>query len=89
MAPKKKTKDKKSRVLKDETPEEQQARIDMERQQAVEQAQAASQKVFNTMREKHLREENYAKINQAKIVSQWRKIMRMAKVEQLKKYIEV
>ena len=36
-----------------------------------------------------LREERYAKINAIKIHNQWRKIMRMAKVEELRKDIEI
>lgn len=41
------------------------------------------------MIDKQQREQTYAKINTMKIHSQWRKIMRMAKVEELRKEIEI
>jgi glucose-6-phosphate isomerase len=41
------------------------------------------------LRERQLREQQYARINGIKIHNQWRKIMRMAKVEELRKQIEV
>jgi NAD(P)H-dependent FMN reductase len=41
------------------------------------------------LRDRQLREQKYAHINGIKIHNQWRKIMRMAKVEELRKQIEV
>jgi hypothetical protein len=41
------------------------------------------------LRGRQLREQKYAHINGIKIHNQWRKIMRMAKVEELRKQIEV
>lgn len=41
------------------------------------------------LREKQLREQRYAHLNGIKIHNQWRKIMRMAKVEELRKEIEI
>lgn len=41
------------------------------------------------LRQRQLNEEKYAKINSIKIHNQWRKIMRLAKVEDLRKEIEI
>ncbi|KAJ9525006.1 hypothetical protein QJQ45_005934 [Haematococcus lacustris] len=41
------------------------------------------------LRERQLREQRYAHLNGIKIHNQWRKIMRMAKVEELRREIEV
>jgi hypothetical protein len=41
------------------------------------------------LREKQIREQLYAHLNGIKIHNQWRKIMRMAKVEELRKEIEI
>lgn len=41
------------------------------------------------LRERQLREQQHAKLNSVKIHNQWRAIMRMAKVEELRKDIEV
>ena len=41
------------------------------------------------LREQQLREQRYAHINGIKIHNQWRKIMRMAKVEELRRDIEI
>lgn len=41
------------------------------------------------MRQKQLREQHYAHINGIKIHNQWRKIMRMAKVDELRKQVEI
>jgi hypothetical protein len=41
------------------------------------------------LRERQLREQRYAHLNSIKIHNQWRKIMRMAKVEELRREIEI
>lgn len=41
------------------------------------------------LRERQLREQRYAHLNGIKIHNQWRKIMRMAKVEELRREIEI
>lgn len=41
------------------------------------------------LRERQLKEQKYAHLNSIKIHNQWRKIMRMAKVEELRRDIEI
>jgi len=41
------------------------------------------------LRQKQLREQHYAHINGIKIHNQWRKIMRLAKIEELRQQVEI
>mmetsp|Transcript_14746 Transcript_14746/g.41521 ORF Transcript_14746/g.41521 Transcript_14746/m.41521 type:complete len:530 (-) Transcript_14746:148-1737(-) len=72
-----------------ETEEERQVRLEMEALQAEENNRMREENTRLALRERQLREERYSKINSIKIHNQWRKIMRMAKVEELRKDIEI
>uniref|UniRef100_A0A061R1K0 Dynein regulatory complex subunit 2 n=1 Tax=Tetraselmis sp. GSL018 TaxID=582737 RepID=A0A061R1K0_9CHLO len=72
-----------------ETEEERQVRLEMEALAAEEENRRREEDARIALRERQLREERYSKINAIKIHNQWRKIMRMAKVEELRKDIEI
>lgn len=72
-----------------ENDEERLVRMEMEALQADESERRKQEAVRQALKEKMLREQKYARLNGVKIHNQWRKIMRMAKVEELHKEIEI
>uniref|UniRef100_A0A7S1SW74 Dynein regulatory complex subunit 2 n=1 Tax=Tetraselmis chuii TaxID=63592 RepID=A0A7S1SW74_9CHLO len=89
MPAKKKGTKKEAKPKIKETEDERQTRIEMELLAAEENNRKMEETARLGLRERQLREERYAKINAIKIHNQWRKIMRMAKVEELRKEIEI
>mmetsp|Transcript_8140 Transcript_8140/g.20845 ORF Transcript_8140/g.20845 Transcript_8140/m.20845 type:complete len:521 (+) Transcript_8140:159-1721(+) len=89
MPAKKKGAKKEAKPKIKETEEERQTRVDLELLAAEENNRKMEEAARLGLRERQLREERYAKINAIKIHNQWRKIMRMAKVEELRKEIEI
>lgn len=78
-----------SKVKDNETEEERKIRLEMEALAADEAERRAQEATRVALRERQLREQRYAHLNGIKIHNQWRKIMRMAKVEELRREIEV
>lgn len=78
-----------SKVKESETENERRIRLEMEALQAEEAERREQENARLALREKQLREQAYAHLNGIKIHNQWRKIMRMAKVEELRREIEV
>lgn len=74
---------------KKETDEERAIREEMEALQDEENRRKREEMSRIRLRQRQLNEEKYAKINSIKIHNQWRKIMRLAKVEDLRKEIEI
>uniref|UniRef100_A0A7R9W0W4 Dynein regulatory complex subunit 2 n=1 Tax=Chlamydomonas euryale TaxID=1486919 RepID=A0A7R9W0W4_9CHLO len=72
-----------------ETDEERVIRLQMEALQAEERGRREQEATRIALRERQLREQKYAHLNSIKIHNQWRKIMRMAKVEELRREIEI
>ncbi|GFH08593.1 uncharacterized protein HaLaN_03578, partial [Haematococcus lacustris] len=72
-----------------ETEDERRVRLEMEALQADENDRREQEAARLALRERQLREQRYAHLNGIKIHNQWRKIMRMAKVEELRREIEV
>ena len=54
-----------------------------------EAARAKEEMRKRALKEKQAQEERYAKVNRLKILNQWRKLMRLVKVEDLRKEIEI
>ncbi|WIA15123.1 hypothetical protein OEZ85_001813 [Tetradesmus obliquus] len=82
-------KKKASKPAKDETEEERMVRLEMEALAAEEKARTQAELLRVELRQKQLREQQYAHINGIKIHNQWRKIMRLAKVDELRKQVEI
>uniref|UniRef100_A0A383VVU5 Dynein regulatory complex subunit 2 n=1 Tax=Tetradesmus obliquus TaxID=3088 RepID=A0A383VVU5_TETOB len=82
-------KKKASKPAKDETEEERKVRLEMEALAAEEKARNQAELLRVELRQKQLREQQYAHINGIKIHNQWRKIMRLAKVDELRKQVEI
>ncbi|GIL71703.1 hypothetical protein Vretimale_863 [Volvox reticuliferus] len=78
-----------SKVRENETEEERRIRLEMEALAADEAERRAQETARVALRERQLREQRYAHLNGIKIHNQWRKIMRMAKVEELRREIEI
>ncbi|GFR42630.1 hypothetical protein Agub_g3566, partial [Astrephomene gubernaculifera] len=78
-----------SKVRDNETEEERKIRLEMEALAADEAERRAQEQARVALRERQLREQRYAHLNGIKIHNQWRKIMRMAKVEELRREIEI
>jgi len=78
-----------SKVKIKETEEEKLIRLEAAALQAEEAARQREETERLKMRERRAREEKYAKVNRVKIHCQWRKIMRMNKVDELRKEIEI
>ncbi|PNW74416.1 hypothetical protein CHLRE_13g607750v5 [Chlamydomonas reinhardtii] len=78
-----------SKVRENETEEEKKIRLEMEALAADEAERKAQEAARVALRERQLREQRYAHLNGIKIHNQWRKIMRMAKVEELRREIEI
>ncbi|GBF98175.1 hypothetical protein Rsub_10675 [Raphidocelis subcapitata] len=87
MAPKKKAGGGKGG--KAETAEERAARLEMESLANEERQRRDAEIARVALRQRQEREQRYAHINGIKIHNQWRKIMRLAKVEELRREIEV
>ena len=64
-------------------------RMQMESLAADEMERKRQDAYRQALRERQLREQHYAHLNNIKIHNQWRKIMRMAKVEELRREIEI
>ena len=72
-----------------ETDEERMIRLQMEALAADEKERQNQEATRVALRERQIREQRYAHLNSIKIHNQWRKIMRMAKVEELRREIEI
>lgn len=79
----------KLKVPLNETDEERMIRLQMEALAADEKERRDQEANRVQLRERQLREQRYAHLNSIKIHNQWRKIMRMAKVEELRREIEI
>lgn len=78
-----------SKVKENETEEERKVRLEAEALAAAEGEKRAQENARLALRERQIREQRYAQLNGVKIHNQWRKIMRMAKVEELRREIEI
>jgi hypothetical protein len=65
------------------------ARLEKEAYEAQEKAKMATGANLTALRERQQREERYSRFNSIKIHNQWRKIMRMTCVDQLRAQIEI
>ncbi|MEW5310230.1 MAG: hypothetical protein WDW38_002047 [Sanguina aurantia] len=75
--------------VRDETDDERRIRLEMEALAADEADRRKQENSRVALRERQAREQRYSHLNGIKIHNQWRKIMRMAKVEELRREIEV
>ena len=73
----------------DESPEERIARLEKEAYEHEERERAQTEASRVALRARQLREQQYSQFNGVKIHNQWRKIMRMAKVDHLRRQIEI
>jgi len=72
-----------------ESEQEKQLRFEIERMKAEEEARAKEALRKAALNRKWEEEEKWSKINRLKILHQWRKLLRLVKVEDLRKEIEV
>jgi len=72
-----------------ETAQERQLRFEIERMKEEEAARAKEQGRRDELKKAAEEEARYSKVNGLKILNQWRKLMRLVKVEDLRKEIEV
>jgi hypothetical protein len=72
-----------------ETEQEAQLRFEIERMKEEEAARAKEELRRRELKDQQALEEKYARTNRLKILNQWRKLMRLVKVEDLRKEIEV
>jgi hypothetical protein len=72
-----------------ESDQERQLRYEIERMKEEEAARAKEAKRREELKAAMEQEEKYSKLNRLKILNQWRKLMRLVKVEDLRKEIEV
>ena len=72
-----------------ESDQERQLRLEIERMKEEEQARMKIEAQARALREAMEKEEKFSKINRLKLLNQWRKLMRLVKVEDLRKEIEV
>jgi len=72
-----------------ESEQEKQLRFEIERMKAEEEARAKEAERKAQLGRLWEQEEKFSKINRLKILNQWRKLMRLVKVEDLRKEIEV
>lgn len=72
-----------------ETPEEKMARLKKEANEQEERAKIQMESSRASLQARREREQQYSKLNSIKIHNQWRKIMRMAKVDELRGQIEI
>ena len=72
-----------------ETDKERDLRLEIERLKEEEAARAKEEMRKRMLRERQAQEEAYSRVNRLKIMNQWRKLMRLVKVEDLRKEIEM
>ena len=72
-----------------ESEQERQLRMEIERMKEEEAARAREMLRKTELKRRQVQEEKYSKLNRLKILNQWRKVMRLVKVEDLRKDIEV
>ena len=72
-----------------ESEQERQLRLEIERMKEEEAARQRELLRKGELKGLQAQEERYSKLNRLKILNQWRKIMRLVKVEDLRKEIEV
>mmetsp|Transcript_6692 Transcript_6692/g.15423 ORF Transcript_6692/g.15423 Transcript_6692/m.15423 type:complete len:512 (-) Transcript_6692:106-1641(-) len=79
----------KAKASKNETEEERRLRLEMEALKAEEERRVKEEMMRAKLKEWQLEEERFSRLNRNKIQNQWRKLMRMAKVESLRKDLEI
>jgi len=72
-----------------ESEQERQLRFEIERMKEEEAARAKEEARRRELKDRQEAEEKYSRINRLKILTQWRKLMRLVKVEDLRKEIEI
>jgi len=72
-----------------ESDQERQLRFEIERMKEEEAARAKEEMRKRKLKERQAQEEKCARVNRLKILNQWRKLMRLVKVEDLRKEIEI
>jgi len=72
-----------------ESDQERQLRFEIERMREEEAARAKEEMRKRKLKERQAQEEKCARVNRLKILNQWRKLMRLVKVEDLRKEIEI
>ena len=72
-----------------ESDQERQLRFEIERMKEEEAARAKEEMRKRVLKERQAQEEKYSRVNRLKITNQWRKLMRLVKVEDLRKEIEI
>jgi len=72
-----------------ESDQERQLRFEIERMKEEEAARAKEEMRKRQLKERQAQEEKCARVNRLKILNQWRKLMRLVKVEDLRKEIEI
>jgi len=72
-----------------ESDQERQLRFEIERMKAEEEARAKEAARKNELKNRQDSEKKHANVNRLKILTQWRKLMRLVKVEDLRKEIEI
>eukprot|EP00798_Chlamydomonas_sp_ICE-L_P003323 gene3323-13354_t len=78
-----------SKVKENETEDERKVRLEAEALAAAEGEKRTQENARLALRERQISEQRYTHLNGIKIHNQWRKIMRMAKVEELRREIEI
>jgi hypothetical protein len=71
------------------TDEERRMQEEMQRLLEEERARQAEERRKRKLKERQAQEEKYSRVNRLKINNQWRKLMRLVKVEDLRKEIEI
>jgi len=72
-----------------ETAAEAQLRLEIERMKEEQAARDKEEKRKQELKDMQAQEEKYSAVNRLKILNQWRKLMRLVKVEDLRKEIEI
>lgn len=72
-----------------ESEQERQLRMEIERMKEEEAARQKELARKNELKKRQEQEEKHSKLNRLKILNQWRKLMRLVKVEDLRKEIEI
>eukprot|EP00322_Chrysochromulina_rotalis_P001243 CAMPEP_0115869394 /NCGR_PEP_ID=MMETSP0287-20121206/21788_1 /TAXON_ID=412157 /ORGANISM="Chrysochromulina rotalis, Strain UIO044" /LENGTH=526 /DNA_ID=CAMNT_0003324083 /DNA_START=55 /DNA_END=1638 /DNA_ORIENTATION=- len=72
-----------------ESEQERQLRMEIERMKEEEAARQKEAQRKGELKKRQEQEEKYSKLNRLKILNQWRKLMRLVKVEDLRKDIEI
>ena len=71
------------------TDEERRMQEEMQRLLEEERARQAEERRKRQLKERQAQEEKYSRVNRLKINNQWRKLMRLVKVEDLRKEVEI